>query len=321
MEAIPQHDHRRRQSYHAFEADPSFADIVNNTVVGIHYMSRVRMAKLQRDDPFRNRVMVWCEYFAETTLMLLSMAGGLDYNRAERIEAEAARKAVVSPSTISGFLAKLLGKATKSIMAPNTDVMPRPRPNNAPPTRLGNQELYRATRVFADGFAALDEEQANIGRLFRVALDRKLEDENGRPLPLKTRFGVWKQRLQAQARFCRQSVDYFYVKKLRAVDNIQFKVRSYKDTIAEVVDLHPLAKQMTALAAHVTAFEVATTGFTVKNLGNVLYADRVKEFLLEDASGEFDPVYAELVKYNRATPWTVEYQFSTPGRAAEEDNL
>ena len=313
MTEVQQAENVHRHSLVAHRRDPQYCDIVHNTVIGIHYVSRVRLANLQRDDPFRNQCLIWCEYFAENTLMMMSISGEFtfSYNRAARIEAEAKKKGASSrPTIVSGFMKDMYNRA-REIVRRNEDNFPRVQANHNPPPRFGRGTLFRATKVFAGDFKNLSKEKRDIAKDFRNTLDGLLLAADGEPLPLSQRFEVYKTQLEAQARYCRAAVDYFYVKRLQARDNITQKVRLYKQESREVVNFRPLANNLVGLANYISHFEEATKAFRPKNIGDENYVLALYDFMKLGTSRDYDPVIAGLLKYEANPPeWTVEYQFA-----------
>ena len=296
--------------------DPQYCDIVHNTVIGIHYVSRVRLAKLARDDPFRNQCLIWCEYFAETTLMMVSIAGNFVYDRDARIDAENLRVNVSRPTLVSKRLKEWFDRVKVKVRSNKPKAIGAGHQGN-PPHRLGRNSLFRATVVFAGDFHTLGNHEREAARNYRHVLDELMLGENGELLPLHRRFQVYKAHLEAQARYCRAAVDHFYVQRLRARDNITQRVMLYREASRAIVNFRPLAAELEALSAYISRFEEATAAFPIKRIVDQSYLTALFQFMSMQSSQVFDPVRAGLLIYNSNPPeWSLEYQFV--GRNTED---
>ena len=231
--------------------DEDFGKILNDIVLGMYTMIDIRVGNLQKEDPFRCRIMLWCEYIIEMMLMCLDIVNahkhthksgidlrkfvtkGLQHTRfsvriGKRKQRNRHTRRKIPSHHLKRFtvdVARAVAAPVQAMAVPSEDQKPQTSAHTNGVVRLGKEALFEAARRFAEEPMAFNKLQSRFKRNQAIKLERQLKEADGETQrPLDIRYAIWEYHLALLGQQCQQEVKNLFENKLGGHSLVKGKV-------------------------------------------------------------------------------------------------
>lgn len=255
MDEFPGATVKHQESLMMLVKDESFGVILNDVILGLYTMIDLRVGSLQERDPFRARIMLWCEYIIEMMLMCLDTINAHENTRKSGIDLHkfvpahiphvrfsvrlgkrkkkhkrGGRKKVptrhLKRFSVDAFTRAVVGPL-EAMVVPSEDQMPQKSKHQSGVVRIGRETLMLASHKFAEEPVDFTEVQVRYKNNQKRKLEKQLKEEDGktdRPLPDK--YGIWEYHLAILGQQCHNEVHNYLECHLGAQSMVRQKVSS-----------------------------------------------------------------------------------------------